>query len=886
VILNQGTDFLKTSPGKMAASALNSIGYNSQLLGSDVTVSYRNGEIRNVTLGGIAYTEEDTMLEHASIVVHPIQNHSYGMNAVGTLEVLSAPFFLLYSNNEETFRLWAAAAEPGGKRKVWDALDIEISPSALHETLPRYADDMAPKKVADVKAGHSRFSSPAFANLTALQLQFFADLATRETLVEHFAHALNKLRQGFDAERAAQLAVQLLAWRVLVDRKGFTSWTSPGVIPDNAKRHNIEGYFDWTKSERDSQSFASAAELIARLNYSGFNVDFLRYIYHEAFDRAVAKQLGRFDTPLWLTRALVDRIPFELLPPKDRNLVDLTCGWGSFLVAAQNRFRAMPDMHSGQELTSQIRGNELEPLTAGLARFAMLLTSGHNTWEINTGNALDWTPPTTWEVFSIVGNPPYGTSDTDPSRTEHAYKFLDYAFQKLPIGGFLSLVLPATFMSAQKGNEYRQRLLEEFELFELWQLPTGIFAKASGRTVAFIAQRKNAPNNHPARIGFSIPTPKSINLLQSNIFTSATIELPDRWKSINTKARGRLTSTSVISPSLILPFLSWQRLGKRTLNDISDICYGLIRGNPDNNKNRFAGIPPEIRPFLQKNCAAIKPFCVSLRGQEIINYPHDLEEPGFTGKADLPSKKEQLQRPKVVTPTTLTEDWGQMIAGGIDRSGTFFSNNFYCISVGPESIAKGITVEYIAAIINWWVASAWVGEHRQMLYLRSETLRAMPVPASPSIQLINQITECVRQIESGVVSTESLDELMLAAYEIDPNGEDFHRLRAVFYWKRDVQPNEDVPSLRPLSVAGKVISIDLSGKSMDLWTDINDFITLPLDTNLPGWMLRPGAIFGGRAEVDSGGKIHRLTTVTPDPYSYLTADEVSARLVQAITNKG
>jgi hypothetical protein len=160
------------------------------------------------------------------------------------------------------------------------------------------------------------------------------------------------------------------------------------------------------------------------------------------------------------------------------------------------------------------------------------------------------------------------------------------------------------------------------------------------------------------------------------------------------------------------------------------------------------------------------------------------------------------------------------------------------------------------------------------------------VPASPSIQLINQITECVRQIESGVVSTESLDELMLAAYEIDPNGEDFHRLRAVFYWKRDVQPNEDVPSLRPLSVAGKVISIDLSGKSMDLWTDINDFITLPLDTNLPGWMLRPGAIFGGRAEVDSGGKIHRLTTVTPDPYSYLTADEVSARLVQAITNKG
>ena len=51
------------------------------------------------------------------------------------------------------------------------------------------------------------------------------------------------------------------------------------------------------------------------------------------------KELGSFDTPLYLTRHIWDNIPVEYLPPEQRYVADMTCGWGSFLIAGHEPLR-------------------------------------------------------------------------------------------------------------------------------------------------------------------------------------------------------------------------------------------------------------------------------------------------------------------------------------------------------------------------------------------------------------------------------------------------------------------------------------------------------------------------------------------------------------------
>ena len=132
----------------------------------------------------------------------------------------------------------------------------------------------------------------------------------------------------------------------------------------------------------------------------------LTKLYLQAYpDREKRKEEGRFDTPLYLTRKILENLPIEVLRPENRLLLDMTCGWGSFLVAGYQRMNQMKDM-AGKALSDHIFGNDKDRFTAQLARVALLTTSLSDDWHVDNQDALKLHAHGKKPTI-IVGNPKF-----------------------------------------------------------------------------------------------------------------------------------------------------------------------------------------------------------------------------------------------------------------------------------------------------------------------------------------------------------------------------------------------------------------------------------------------------------------------------------------------
>ena len=135
----------------------------------------------------------------------------------------------------------------------------------------------------------------------------------------------------------------------------------------------------------------------------------------KAFSKEQRKKLGRFDTPLYLTRRILENIPVEYLAPDQRVIADMTCGWGSFLIAGHERLSNLVDTEPSS-LRQLLRGNDIDPFTAQLAGLGLILATSEDSWFIDHGDVLEWDWLRTNQPNIIVGNPPFeatrGMTDT------------------------------------------------------------------------------------------------------------------------------------------------------------------------------------------------------------------------------------------------------------------------------------------------------------------------------------------------------------------------------------------------------------------------------------------------------------------------------------------
>lgn len=146
-------------------------------------------------------------------------------------------------------------------------------------------------------------------------------------------------------------------------------------------RYNIQNFVDndffhWIGSDRNFRGLKKVFRIIAQeISSYGFekvDEDILKGVYQELIDLDTRHALGEYYTPDWLCERVVNEFQFRT---HDR-ILDPACGSGSFLRAAIHRIRALHPSVSVEDLSNNIYGIDIHPLSVQIAKTTMLLALG------------------------------------------------------------------------------------------------------------------------------------------------------------------------------------------------------------------------------------------------------------------------------------------------------------------------------------------------------------------------------------------------------------------------------------------------------------------------------------------------------------------------------
>jgi len=823
------------------------------------------------------------------------------------LAVSGAPFNLIGGDERATLYI---LSRNGGTH--FKQIESNISYEQIPQLFARHSIDIAPQRIQRVKQGIDSFV--LFPEFSAFQLRLFAVDATKEILIEQFSLALNELRSAIEGTKvtkdAKEVAVQLLAAVILAHKHVLGE---PCAASDASLELVIKAayrQFDRYFTPGDIEQYGRAAEIafsaLQRVRFSSFTPDMLEGLYIKAFPEAeLRKWEGRYNTPLYLTRRILENIPIETIPPAHRIVVDMTCGVGNFLQAAYERLNGITDMQdSGRLLREHIFGNDKEELTAQLAGLSLLLTSLTDRWQIDHEDALQWEWLSKNRPTIIVGNPPFsgsrkagiGATELDvetgkPKRYEKAAAFLERAIHRLAPGGYLAMVLPQSFGVSEAFPATRQLLLKECDVLEIWELPGETFPDATVRPMVLFAQRK--PDSKAGRI---FPLPVRIRTVQRKTleyferegdFTASSIVVSQEMWGPDSKRGPK--NTHLMRYQVILSPVQWSAIQRRTdeLGRIAEITQGAIVGTkrPWVNYER----PKQIKWLSDVKESIPRPYFIRY-GDDIKLYPNDFERPRKHRRYPHLDKEYLLASKKVLLVSDPNPTWGQRAKVAIERRGYYPSDSFWVL-VPKREQPEYITLEVLAAVAGWYVSNAWIVEHLKAPKVPSDALKSIPFPRNLSIADCQKLTSAVHQLEAAAQHDQDapdaqriIDEVLKAAYRLDDAV--FERLRMVAGWNKIDPTTLKKPQSNPAEmvfVTGGVEDIDAQSERITLWlSGFSGLHTTPITDEMPGWMLRPGAAFCAEISEQNyrAQNLDRVawSHITPQVYTYLSEEELLEHL--------
>lgn len=852
-----------------------------------------------------AHSTRRNLAEYASFTIYNAVNGLSDDVIVRTLAESAALFHIIHRQNR--FSFWASSINSLNQVQPIP-VETDIAYDQLDSVLSKYADDLQPKRIVSVKQGRDTFTLPIFRDkIQPLQLTLWAIDVTRKLLVDHFEKAVEILRSyarkrpdiGAYDERLTSLAIQLLGALILADT---------GALGDEMRLNTVslrelvrtahskfERYFQLDLFENNYEVAKEVYLVLRQIRYAGFVPDMLSDLYTKAFSKEQRRKLGRFDTPLYLTRRILENIPVEYLRPDQRIIADMTGGWGSFLIAGHERLSMLSDIK--RSLREQLRGNDKDPFTAQLEGLGLLLSTLEDSWYIDHEDALDWNWLKTHQPNIIVGNPPFG-SVQDAAVTgedgwyEEANKFLEHAIERLAPNGYLAMLMPRSFMSALASPQLRRKLLEECDVSELWELPTGIFSGATARTVVIFAQ-KHSPEQSFSQNSVRIRTvqPQTLEYTKNSgtfTFTASSLVVNQTIWHRN-KKKGNSKNTHILDYQIILPEYTWKAIHTRCvyLQYYTDdnIFKGASAGKPENRKSHPS--PKQVLWLTGVKKVMPRPFFIDYEQATTITYPNDLERPRL-------DKEHILSGEKLLVAYDPDPTWGKRVKLAIDHQNYYVSDSFWVIAPNALAQTKSITHEVLAAVLNWDVSNAWVVEHLKSPAIPKRAIKTIPFPKDLSESDCQMLTEAVKQLEkaarlnknAAVEVTQAIDTILRKAYHLDDAT--FERLRKVIEWDEQPQITLDLEPDRAITdwvISGVVDSINAEQGIITLWMEgFHELQTVQIVSAMPGWMLRSGAAFRTKIphKFVKQGSIDRDTIdwgiFQPQPYSYLNEEELFEEL--------
>lgn len=145
---------------------------------------------------------------------------------------------------------------------------------------------------------------------------------------------------------------------------------------NNIDRFIENDFFHWVGNQQNfpmlTKVFRVIAQKIATYDFNNIDEDILKGVYQELIDLDTRHALGEYYTPDWLCERVVKEYNFK----KTDKILDPSCGSGSFLVAAIRRLKELhPDM-TFEEISANIYGIDIHPLSVQIAKTNILILFG------------------------------------------------------------------------------------------------------------------------------------------------------------------------------------------------------------------------------------------------------------------------------------------------------------------------------------------------------------------------------------------------------------------------------------------------------------------------------------------------------------------------------
>lgn len=880
-------------------------GFKGQSLQYDYPFSDREGRLVKPNLLAFAH-ETSRGPDYTGLTVFNPANGISDEQLVQTLAQSGAPFHLIHRHQTERYSFWFTNARKRDAQTI-DAQRIEtdISYSQLNQVFEGFAADIQPQRIIDVKQGRDSFIH--FADAGPVQLALWAVDVTGKGLVERFGRAVQSLRENMVLDayiHIPDISTQLLGATILAHTgalgREYKDSDQPLNSLINKAFERFPNYFTRPLFEHWYQATSGAYSILTELRYANFSPELLTQLYREAFpDKDQRRALGRYDTPLYLTRRIWEALPIEFLPPEKRILADMTCGWGSFLISGHERLSRMSDM-GGRSLRDYIYGNDKEPFTAKLAGLGLLVSTLQDSWNIDNRDAMEWEQLNEHPNI-IVGNPPFRELREEGNRGQVASIFLKHAVKSLDSDGYLGMIMPKSFIKGEGISfEARKELLENCDIQEIWDLPEGIFEGGGAETVVVFAQKHNAIKLKSFPVRTRILERKTLPAyIEKGLFTTSGLVInQEDWKVQRRSKSSKITH--LINYKKLLSESEWNNIRSkcRELAQVAYITNGAIVGNNPKNK-RWANEPSvEVKWLSHIPGNLDQSYNLTYKDVSKILYPSELEEPRKSKKlTNNPDKDSEhiFKSSKVLLVAKPNMGWGNRATVAIDRKGYYVSNAFYAFR--PRELYSIYSNEVLAAIVGWYVSNAWIVENLTYRQIPSPTVKKIPVP--------NLEGEQIKTLENAVIAIENafnkgekpsqnendkIDAVLQRAYELSDST--FERLKLLANWRRSSRITlentnwEENPNWK---ISGVVDHVDAEKGKITFWFDgFDELQTVPIVPVMPGWLLRSEVAF--RTSIPRSC-VNQLTLANntswgffyPQDYAYLDEDEAFAELLETLS---
>lgn len=713
---------------------------------------------------------------------------------------------------KELFRLTAAPTNLVGslaRRKVdvWlnchdgmvGAQEVDLEADALKAVFRQHRSTIQRDLLAHLQQEQRHlFDGYLYARRDELTTFLQRGVSKATWIVDDRAWGPDKAEAAAMREAFSRVALALLAARILEDKGALgegrdqsaearqllwdarKTWDSffETVIEQDLPR--LDGRL--TPGQVDAMLRCLLRHLTGPVNFGLVTHDMLGDLYERALvaerkggRESFVKLEGVHYTQLSITRQILDRIPFEYLPPSHRTVCDFACGSGSFLLAATERLAGLLDPRepgfSGDALSYlkyAVMGNDIDGVAILVASLSYLLAYWNRADSDGRipfpslypgGNALDLDLTAAFGRLPgvIVSNPPFDKKGQPASEfLLRALNVLSHERANFP--AYLGIVMPAAFLTGTKNQKLaRQRLLEVARILEVWELPEhaiGQYAEAS--TCVIIAE-----------VGSTRPACQPVRALQTySRQREAVRALRDRaeptWSYVAAIGReGEEVHGSSAQEGFALSPVDdlWDRMmvSSRSMSMLAEAIWGFLhtrdRHYPD---PEFSSTPEgkEFVPYL-KHQKAIAPYIVTL---EDWRASHDDDQRYWkrgTGPGPLPGSWHKYESDKIIITAQGNRNVRSHLVAALDCEKFYPGKHFLAVVLrddwsdvfenlyGVDPGASRDILRWLCAILNSPLGHSWFAKQAGPRGLRAEICTGMPLPRS----FDPAISEAVAEIE-------------------------------------------------------------------------------------------------------------------------------------------